>query len=246
MPPDEEEPKPSVEERQIIEKWIIDGAEFPKEVVRKQVDDRSALTAVRDHLKSLQAADRPYQRYLSLNDLHNNRKIPEQTLRVHRAAAFEADQQPELAAGDSDLLICGILIWSQVRGFGLAGDRVDESQVGARIGELGRVEMLQQMSDRAVGPRVRHRMDLHTQYPLLQIRQQVGLGAKQIAQQAAGVVSSGQLLAHDGSHRRLGAVGDHLHRVDQLLAAGGQTLELVGLRQLVPLPGGWASSSTGC
>ncbi len=27
----------------------------------------------------------------------------------------------------SDLLICGILIWSQVRRFGHTGDRVDES-----------------------------------------------------------------------------------------------------------------------
>ena len=85
------------------------------------------------------------------------------------------------------------------------------------------------MSDCAVGPRVRHRMDLHPQYPLLEIREQVGLGAEQIAQQAAGVVSSGQLLAHDRSHRRLGAVGDHLHSVDQLLAAGSQALELFGL-----------------
>jgi hypothetical protein len=51
-------------------------------------------------------------------------------------------------------------------------------------------------------------MDLYTQYSLLQIRQQVGLGAKQIAHQAARVVRSGQLLAHNRSQRRLGAVGD--------------------------------------
>jgi hypothetical protein len=44
-------------------------------------------------------------------------------------------------------------MWSQIRGFGLAGDRVDQSQMGARIGELGRVEMSQQMSDRTVGPK---------------------------------------------------------------------------------------------
>src|SRR5208337_83341 len=61
----------------------------------------------------------------------------------------------------SDLLICGILMWGQVGRFGLTGDRVDESQIGAGIGELGRVEMFQQMSDCAVGPRVRHRMDVH-------------------------------------------------------------------------------------
>jgi hypothetical protein len=99
MPPDEEL-QPSVEERQIIEKWIIDGAQFPKEVVRTPVDDRTALTAVRDHLKSLSAADRPYQRYLSLNDLHNNKTIAAQTLRVHRAAASKLvnslSWQPEI------------------------------------------------------------------------------------------------------------------------------------------------------
>ena len=96
-----------------------------------------------------------------------------------------------------DLLICGILMWGQVGRFGLTGDRVDESQIGAGIGELGRVEMFQQMSDYAVGPRVRHRMDVHTQDPLLQIGHQVGLRAKQIAQQAAGVVCPGQFLTHD-------------------------------------------------
>jgi len=51
-------------------------------------------------------------------------------------------------------------MWSQVRRFGLAGDRVDKSQVGARIGELGRVEMLQQMCDCAVGPRVRPEFEI--------------------------------------------------------------------------------------
>ena len=77
--------------------------------------------------------------------------------------------------GVSDLLIRGILIWDRDRGFGLAADRVHESQIGARICELGRVEVLQQMSDCAVGPRVRHRMDLHPQHAFLQIRGQVGL-----------------------------------------------------------------------
>ena len=97
----------------------------------------------------------------------------------------------------SDLLICRILMWGQVGRFGLTGDRVDESQIGDGIGELGRVEMFQQMSDCAVGPRVRHRMDVHTQDPLLQIGHQVGLRAKQIAQQAAGIVCPGQFLTHD-------------------------------------------------
>src|SRR5271157_2116625 len=69
----------------------------------------------------------------------------------------------------SDLLTCGILMWGRTWALGLAGDRVDESQLGARIGELGRVEVLQQVRDRSVGSRVRHRMDLHAQDPLLEI-----------------------------------------------------------------------------
>ena len=83
-------------------------------------------------------------------------------------------------------------MWGRTWALGLAGDRVDESQLSARIGELGRVEVLQQVRDRSVGPRVRHRMDLHAQDLLLQIRQQVGLGAKQVLQQATSVVSPGQ------------------------------------------------------
>ncbi len=38
-------------------------------------------------------------------------------------------------------------MWGQTWALGLAGDRVDESQLGARIGELGRVEVLQQVRE---------------------------------------------------------------------------------------------------
>ena len=42
-------------------------------------------------------------------------------------------------------------MWGQVGRFGLTGDRVDESQIGAGIGELGRVEMFQQAHPRFGG-----------------------------------------------------------------------------------------------
>src|SRR5271157_98987 len=85
-------------------------------------------------------------------------------------AAINLKTRPRLASnGGSDLLTCGILMWGRTWALGLASDRVDESQLGARIGELGRVEVLQQVRDRSVGPRVRHRMDLHAQDPLLEI-----------------------------------------------------------------------------
>ena len=56
----------------------------------------------------------------------------------------------------SDLLICGNLIWSQLRILDPACNRVDQLQVGAGIYELGRIEMFQQMSDRTVGLRGSH------------------------------------------------------------------------------------------
>ncbi len=62
----------------------------------------------------------------------------------------------------SDLLICGILTWGQRRDFGSACKRVDEPQIRARIRELGRVKMFQQVDDCFVGTRIRHRMNLHT------------------------------------------------------------------------------------
>jgi hypothetical protein len=47
-----------------------------------------------------------------------------------------------LRAEGSDLLICGILFWGQIRVFGLSGEGIDESQAGSRIGELGGVYSL--------------------------------------------------------------------------------------------------------
>ena len=70
----------------------------------------------------------------------------------------------------SDLLICGILRWGRVRAVGLTGNRVDKSQVRARIHELGRIKLYQQMRNCSVGTWVRHRMNLHTQKTLAQIR----------------------------------------------------------------------------
>jgi len=79
-------PQPSPEERQVLERWITAGAEFPRDVARTPVDDRAVATAIRDHLKGLNAADRPFQRYFTLNHLHNNPAADDDTIRVHRAA----------------------------------------------------------------------------------------------------------------------------------------------------------------
>lgn len=78
--------QPSPEERQILERWIADGAESPRAVARKPVDARAALAAVRDHLNKLAPAERPFQRYVTLDHLHNNPTVTDDSLRIHRAA----------------------------------------------------------------------------------------------------------------------------------------------------------------
>lgn len=55
--------------------------------------------------------------------------------------------------------------------------------------------------------------------------QEIHLGAVEGAQQAACVVVAGHVLAQRLGHRGLGAVGDHLHRIDEMLALGTQALE---------------------
>jgi serine/threonine-protein kinase len=93
-------PQPSPEERQVLERWINSGAEFPRDVERTPVDDRAVATAIREHLKGLNASDRPFQRYLTLNHLHNNPTVDGDALRVHRAAVAKLlnslSWQPEI------------------------------------------------------------------------------------------------------------------------------------------------------
>ena len=117
-------------------------------------------------------------------DFHEGDKIDEKALKALIRAAVElntsaAAQRP--GTRGSDLLTCGILIWCRSRQLGVPDDRIVESQVRARIREGRSVEMLQQIGDSTVRPRVRHRVDVHTQYPPFQIGHQVGLGAKQVA-----------------------------------------------------------------
>ena len=79
-------PQPTPEERQVLGRWIADGAEFARDVERKPLEPRAALAAIRDHLNRLGPADRPFQRYVTLDHLHNNPTIDDDSIRVHRAA----------------------------------------------------------------------------------------------------------------------------------------------------------------
>ncbi len=93
-------PQPTPEERQVLERWITAGAEFPRDVERTPVDDRAVASAIHEHLKGLNAADRPFQRYLTLNHLHNNPMVDDDSIRVHRAAVSKLinslSWQPEI------------------------------------------------------------------------------------------------------------------------------------------------------
>jgi serine/threonine-protein kinase len=84
MPPKGSKPSPA--ERETIKKWIEAGAPFPAaSQARKFISDAETLAAIRDHLKGLDRADRPSQRYFTLTALHNNPKVTDDELKLARA-----------------------------------------------------------------------------------------------------------------------------------------------------------------
>jgi serine/threonine-protein kinase len=86
MPP--KGPKPSYADKVLLRRWIVDGARFPAAAAsRTFLGDPEVLTAIRDHLRSLDRNDRPYYRYFTLAELHNNPKVADEELRLARAGA---------------------------------------------------------------------------------------------------------------------------------------------------------------
>ena len=78
--------KPTATEKSVIKDWIVAGAPFPViSAVRTFVDDQAVQTAIRDHLRACDRADRPYQRYFTIANLHNNSKVTDEELRLARA-----------------------------------------------------------------------------------------------------------------------------------------------------------------
>ena len=87
MPPEEENRAPSDEERAVLRRWIEAGA--PPAVLDKArpfVGAREVLAAIRDDLNETTAEDRPFRRYLTPANLHNNTKVGDDDLRLARAA----------------------------------------------------------------------------------------------------------------------------------------------------------------
>jgi serine/threonine-protein kinase len=87
MPPSDAPEQPTAEERETLRAWIASGAEFPIRQARTFVDEQRVLLAIRNYLKTIDKADRKFQRFFTLNDLYNNhRNITEEELRQCRAA----------------------------------------------------------------------------------------------------------------------------------------------------------------
>ncbi|WP_165227107.1 c-type cytochrome domain-containing protein [Aquisphaera insulae] len=84
MPP--KGPRPTSRERETIRKWIESGAPFPATTARRAfLPSAAVLSAIRDHLKGRDRADRPSWRYFTLTNLHNNPKVTEEELKLARA-----------------------------------------------------------------------------------------------------------------------------------------------------------------
>jgi serine/threonine-protein kinase len=78
--------KPTAEDKEVLKKWIVAGAPFPGRPARPFKSEKDILSSVRDHLRKISPADRPYQRYFSLTHLYNNHhEVMAEDLNLYRA-----------------------------------------------------------------------------------------------------------------------------------------------------------------
>ncbi len=91
MPPKEVRERPAPADIETVKQWIAAGAPgYPQREVRAFIDVKAVLVAVRDDLRKADPEDRPYLRYFTLTHLHNNPQVPDDDLRVYRAALSKA------------------------------------------------------------------------------------------------------------------------------------------------------------
>ncbi len=79
-------PKPTDADKDIIKKWIVAGAPFPKATSRTPVRDQDIVKAMVDHLRGLDDGERRFWRYFTLATLYNNPSVRDDELRLARAA----------------------------------------------------------------------------------------------------------------------------------------------------------------
>ncbi len=85
MPP-ADAPQPSAQERQLIEKWITQGATFPVLQRRTHVTHNEVLESIKTYLLQKPTADRRHQRFFTLLNLHNSSDLDSESLDLSRAA----------------------------------------------------------------------------------------------------------------------------------------------------------------
>ena len=89
---------PTPDEIDLIEQWIVTGAPDVLRVdeepatLRPFVSTEQVINTIHGHLKRLDPADRPFQRYFTLNHLHNQspKNVPASRLRLVRGAVSKA------------------------------------------------------------------------------------------------------------------------------------------------------------
>lgn len=114
MPPRESNKQPTDQERELLRRWIAAGAPFPVAAASSRAvkGDRDVLSAIRAHLDKSRREDRPHLRFFSLANLHNNRAVADDELRLARAALSKLlnslGSKPEIvvpAAVDADGIV---------------------------------------------------------------------------------------------------------------------------------------------
>ena len=87
MPPDDAPDRPSDAEKELLKRWITEGAPFPGRAVRPFQGEQQMIATIHAHLTKARVSDRPFLRYFTLTNLFNNHKqVTDDEMRLYRAA----------------------------------------------------------------------------------------------------------------------------------------------------------------
>ena len=89
MPPEDEQPRVSKAEAELLSRWIAEGARpfvSADAAKREFLGTREVLRAMRTHLLGLSPRERPHRRYFTLTHVYNNPAVTDAQLRLYRAA----------------------------------------------------------------------------------------------------------------------------------------------------------------
>jgi serine/threonine-protein kinase len=87
MPPEDAPDKPSDADKELLKRWILEGAPFPGREARPFQSEQQVVQAIHAHLSRAKVSDRPFLRYFTLTNLFNNHKnVTNDEMRLYRAA----------------------------------------------------------------------------------------------------------------------------------------------------------------